>query len=122
MVNITVIIVIFIFMSSSFYTCLIPRDAVVKNPPTNAGDVGLVLGLGRSPAEGNISSLQYSCLENPHGQRSLADYNPWGHRELDMTEHTHTHTHTHTLFTLAFEKLRHYFPCEKRVMSPIIDC
>ena len=93
MVNITVIIVIFIFMSSSFYTFLIPRDAVVKNPPTTAGDVGLVLGLGRSPAEGNISSLQYSCLENPHGQRSLADYNPWGHRELDMTEHTHTHTH-----------------------------
>ena len=90
MVNITVITVVFIFMSSSFYACLIPRDAVVKNPPTNAGDVGLVLGSGRSPAEGNISSLQYSCLENLHGQRSLADYSPWGHRELDMTEHTHT--------------------------------
>ena len=45
---------------------------------------------------------QYSCLENPHGQRSLAGYSPWGHKELDMTEqlstaqHTHTHRHTHT--------------------------
>ena len=30
--------------------------------------------------------LQYSCLENPHGQRSLADYNPWGCKESDTTE------------------------------------
>ena len=28
-----------------------------------------------------------------HGQRSLVGYHPWGHKELDMTEHTHTHTH-----------------------------
>ena len=32
-----------------------------------------------------------------HGQRSLADYSPWAHEELDMTEHTYMHTHTHTL-------------------------
>ena len=33
-----------------------------------------------------------------HRQRSLADYSPWGHKELDMTEQlTHEHTHTHTL-------------------------
>ena len=33
-----------------------------------------------------------------HGQRSLEGYNPWGCKELDMTEQlTHTHTHTHTL-------------------------
>ena len=30
---------------------------------------------------------QYSCLENPHGQRSLAGYSPWGLKELDMTKH-----------------------------------
>ena len=29
----------------------------------------------------------YSCLENPHGQRSLVGYSPWGHKESDMTEH-----------------------------------
>ena len=40
---------------------------VVKNPSANAGDsgnMGLILGLGRSPGEGNGNSLQYSCLEN----------------------------------------------------------
>ena len=40
---------------------------MVKNPPANAGasgDTGSVLGLGRSPGEGNGNSLQYSCLEN----------------------------------------------------------
>ena len=30
--------------------------------------------------------LQYSCLENPHGQRSLAGYSPWGCKESDMIE------------------------------------
>ena len=34
----------------------------------------------------NGSPLQYSCLENPHGQRSLAGYSPWGCKESDMTE------------------------------------
>ena len=39
--------------------------SVVKNPPANAGDVGSVSGLGRSPGEGNDNPLQYSCLGNP---------------------------------------------------------
>ena len=41
---------------------------VVKNPPTNAGDVrdaGLIPGTGRCPEGGNGNPLQYSCLENP---------------------------------------------------------
>ena len=41
---------------------------VVKNPLANAGDVrdvGLILGLGRSPGEGNGNPLKYTCLENP---------------------------------------------------------
>ena len=38
---------------------------MLKNPPTNAGDTGLISGLGRSPGEGNGNPLQYSCLENP---------------------------------------------------------
>ena len=52
---------------------------VVKNPPANAGDirdVGSVPGLGRSPGGGHGNPLQYSCLENPHGQRSLAGHSP----------------------------------------------
>ena len=58
---------------------------VVKNPPANAGDVGSIPGLGRSPGGGHDDPLQYSCLENPHGQRSLVGYSPWGCKELDMT-------------------------------------
>ena len=37
---------------------------MVKNPPDNARDAGLIPGLGRSPGEGNDNPLQYSCLEN----------------------------------------------------------
>ena len=62
---------------------------VVKNLPANAGDArdaDLTPGLGRSAGEGNGNPLQYSCLENSHGQRSLAGYSSWGHKESDMTE------------------------------------
>ena len=43
----------------------------------NVGDLGLIPGLGRSPGGGHGNLLQYSCLENPHGQRNLAGYSPW---------------------------------------------
>ena len=59
---------------------------MVKNPPANAGDVrhtSLNSELGRSPGEGYGNPLQYSCLENPHGQRSLASYSPKGDEESD---------------------------------------
>ena len=52
----------------------------------NAGDLGSIPRLGRSPGGGQGNPLQHSCLENPHGQRSLAGYSPWGHKELDTTE------------------------------------
>ena len=52
----------------------------------NAGDLGLIPGLGRPPGGGHGNPLQYSCLENPHGQRSLAGYSPWGRKESNTTE------------------------------------
>ena len=42
--------------------------SMVKNPPANAGVVGSIPGLGRSPREGNGNPLQYSCLENSMGR------------------------------------------------------
>ena len=42
--------------------------------------------VGKIPGGGHGNPLQYSCLENPHGQRSLAGYGPWGLKKLDMTE------------------------------------
>ena len=62
---------------------------MVKNP-RDAGDLGSIPGLGRSPGGGPGDPLQYSCLENPHGQRTLAGYSPWGHRESDTTERLST--------------------------------
>ena len=58
---------------------------MVKNPSANAGDLGLIPGLGRSPREGNGNPLQYSCLGN------LMDRGAWQAivhgvaKELDMT-------------------------------------
>ena len=42
-----------------------PGGSVVKILPANAGDAGLIPGLGRSLEEGNGNPPQYSCLENP---------------------------------------------------------
>ena len=42
-----------------------PSGSVVKNPPANAGDMGLIPGSGRAPGEENGNSLYYSCLGNP---------------------------------------------------------
>ena len=64
------------------------------------GNSGWIPDSGWSPRGENGNPLQYSCLENLLGQRSLTGYSPWCHKELDMTEHlsacTHAHTHTHT--------------------------
>ena len=77
---------------------------MLKNPFANAGDVGSVRGLGRSPGGRNGNPLQYSCQENS------MDRGGWqatvhGVAGLDTTEyvhaHTHTHTHTHTVQALV---------------------
>ena len=57
-----------------------------KESACNVGDLGLISGLGRFTKEEHGNPLQYSCLENPHGQRRVAGCSPWGHKELDMTE------------------------------------
>ena len=65
-----------------------------KNLPANAGDIrdaGLIPGSGRSPGGGHGNPLQYSCLENPCGQRSLDGYSPQGCKESNTTELLRTH-------------------------------
>ena len=61
-----------------------------KESNCNVGDLGPIPGLGRSSGGGHGNPLQYSWLENPHGQRSLVGCSPLGHKELDTTERLST--------------------------------
>ena len=67
-----------------------PGSSVVKTLPADAGDLGSILGSGRSPGEGNGNPFQYSCLENSidggasqlwsmGSQRVGHDWNDWAH-------------------------------------------
>ena len=79
-----------------------PGGSDGKESACNAGDLGSVPGLGRSPGGGHGNPLQYTCLENPHGQGSLAGYSPWGHKELDMAEQLSTH-HTRVYLKISYD-------------------
>ena len=61
-----------------------------KESACNVGNLGSIPLLGRSSGERNRSPLQYSCLENPYGQRSLVGYSPWGCKESNMTKRLST--------------------------------
>ena len=65
-----------------------------KKSAYSARDLGSIPGLGRSPGGGHGNPLQYSCPENPHGQRSLVGCSPWSCKELETTEQLSTHSPT----------------------------
>ena len=68
-----------------------PGGSMVKNAPAKAGAagyLGLIPGLGRSPGGGNGNTPVFLPGKS-HRQRSLAGCSPWGHNELDTTEHAH---------------------------------
>ena len=83
---------------------------MVKNLPANVGDVrdaGLIPGLGRSPGGRHGNPLQYSCLENPHGQKILVDCSPRGHKKSEVTEHLSTaqYAYPYTSWQIKGEKV-----------------
>ena len=63
-----------------------PGGSDSKESACNSGDLGFFPTLRRSPGGEHGNPLQYSCLENPHEQKSLADYSPWHRKESDTTE------------------------------------
>ena len=62
------------------------HDIVQETGIKTIPKMGSIPGLGRSPGAGHGNPLEYSGLENPCGQRSLAGYSPWGCKEPNMTE------------------------------------
>ena len=66
---------------------------MVKNLPATWETWVQSLGLGRSSGGGHGNPLQYSYLENPHGQGSLVGYSPWGCKRSDMNERLSTAHH-----------------------------
>ena len=56
--------------------------SIGKESACNAGDLSSIPGLGISPGGGHGNPLQYSGLENPHGQRSLVGYTPWSRKRV----------------------------------------
>ena len=86
-----------------------PGGSDSKESTCNVRDPGLNHGLGRSPGGGHGNPLQYSCLENPHGQRSLAGYSPWGHRESVMADQLSQST-SHPCAGIRIYEKSLYFP------------
>ena len=61
----------------------IPCDSAGKESACNAGDLGSIPELERSPGAGNDNLLQYSCLENSMDREV---WGSWGCKELDMSD------------------------------------
>ena len=62
-----------------------PGGSDSKESACNKGDLSWSSGLGRSARVGHGNPLQYTCLENPHGQRSLVGSSPQGCKDSDVT-------------------------------------
>ena len=63
-----------------------PGRSEGKESAFNAGDMGLIPWLGRSPWRREWQLTTVFLPRDFHGQRSLVGYSPWGDKELDMTE------------------------------------
>ena len=70
-------------------------------------------GEGEGKGGSGWGSLQYSCLENPHGQMNMADYSSWSCKELDMTERLSTalplKLYDTASFSHFFQSLKFFF-------------
>ena len=89
-----------------------PGGSDSKESTFNVGDLGSIPRLRRSPGGRHGNPLQDSCLENPHGQRSLAAYSPWGHRESNMTKHSTSWA------SLVAQMVKNCLQCERPGFDP----
>ena len=75
-----------LFRGIYIYNMGFPGSSAGKESVCNVGDPSSFPGSRRSPGEGIGYPLQYSCLENPYGQKSLLGYSPWDCNQSDMAE------------------------------------
>ena len=108
------------WIESVICICISPSSGFLgstagKESTCNMGDLGSIPGLGRSPRGGHGNPLQYSFLENPHGQRSLAGFSTWGCKESDMTEQLNTAQHP-----LSLGAPTHCHPTSRSSQVPVL--
>ena len=98
-----------------------PGSSTVKASACNAGDLGSIRGLGRSPGEGNGNPLQYSCLENPmDGGTWWATVHRVAKSRTRLSDFTHSLTHARSLVACGIKPLtrdRTWAPCIGRLES-----
>ena len=75
-----------ILQQPMMYVLDFPSGSNSNESACNAGDPGSIPGLGKSAREGNGNPIPGFLPREFHGQRSLAGYSPWGHKESDTTE------------------------------------
>ena len=94
------------FCCSYTYLPTILGSSNGKKSGHDAGNLGCIPGLRRFPGERHGNPLQYSCLENPHGQRILGGYSPWNHRVgHDWVTYTFTYIFTYSVQLLSCVRL-----------------
>ena len=95
-----IIISLLIQLRIFFFSCIsktVQVALVVKNPPDNAGSIkrhGFNLWVRKIPRRRAWQPTPVFLPGESHGQKSLAGYGPWDHKELDTTEHISTHIHS----------------------------
>ena len=72
----------------SLYYTTYSNDSVVRNPPANAGDMGLIPGLGRSPGEGHGNPPQYLLKSSPGRTRNTQEMSGVGEEDRQIDRHT----------------------------------
>ena len=97
-----------------------PGDSVVKNRPANAGDVGSIPGLGRSPGEGQWQPTLVFLPGTSHGQRSLEGYSPWSREKSQtrLTDETTSDRGEILVEVCSISKLVLYNKAESQVLLP----
>ena len=116
LIFVTICIVLFVLLG-------FPVGSEVKVSACNAGDTGLIPGLGRSLGEGNGNPLQYSCLENPMDRGAWwATVHRVAKSQTQLSDFTFTFTFSFVLYKFCVSKfVKNFFLCyscqqaEKRI-------